>query len=290
MTTIKRIFCERTGDSVRFSKDGAAMSLKSADKYTEMPAPLLRLYELAFYQLPNWNVKLCGIYEMGMKNERFGMLVSSTADIPPHVKTDLLNLNIGVEDFGAGDATILFIPAGINNPALAAVLFVLHTLNPLEEFASATFEADPPIGAEKKWAEIAQHERLPLAFNPGIDPKYARYGVIYAQFFGVGQENAIVQQEGWNKWVPNTERERCTLMIKISKRVLSERFENNLVSMVRFIQTRLSELSKQSKENKESLSWRNLVFRLGNSEFPGYWDTTACMSNVSFVLEVNEHV
>lgn len=287
MTTLKRIFCEFYDGSVRFSKDCAAMSLQTAEKYTDMPTPLLRLFEFAFYQLTDWTVKLCSLYEMGLeKNERYGMLVSTTKKIPDHVKTDLMTLDIGIEDFGTGDATILFIPAGLNDSALATVLFILHTRKSIHEFASVTYEADPPSGAGEVWAKLAQDEGLPKAFNPGITDKYDTHGAIYIRFTGVGQENAIVQQEGWHKFTPPTEQERCNLIIRTSDGLLDEKFDNNLLSMAKFLRSQLSRLSRQAQLAGERISWRNLVFRLFNSELPGCWDTATLRENVSFTLEV----
>ena len=290
MTFVKRIFCETRGSTVTFSKESAARSLVSAENYLEMPVPLHRLYEFAFDQLPGWELKLCGLSKMGSRDEKFGMLVYTTTDVPSHTISDLLSLDMGIKDLSVENVTTLFIPADIPNRALAATLFLLHTLCPIQEFAEATYEADPPVGAEEKWYEIERADGIPRAFGPGISMGNTPCGVIYIRFVWAGREMPVVQQEGWHKWVPGTEQEGRNLTIKLASSVLTDKFDSNPVFMSRFLRMRLAELSSQAKARDERIPWRNLVLRLFSSEFPGFWDTAELNRNVSFLLEVGKNV
>lgn len=290
MTFIKRIFCEARGDAVIFSKESAARSLTAAAKYLEMPAPLHRLYELAFNQLPGWDLKLCGLSKLGSRDEKFGMLAYPRSDVPSHTIPDLLSLDVGIINLSADNAITLFIPADIPNRALAATLFLLHTLRPVEEFIETTYEAVPPVGAEEKWYEIELAEGIPRAFSPGISIENMPCDVIYIGFMWAGRGTPVFQKEGWHMWVPSTEQEGQMLTIQLSTTVLTDRFNSNPVSMARFLRMRLAELDSQAKAREESIPWRNLVLRLFNSEFPGLWDTAELNNNASFLLEVGKDV
>lgn len=286
---LQRIFCE-VKDGVtsynRIRRVGDPYWLEPCNCYTEMPYPLLRFYERAFYHASGWEAKLVGLSsgnaEMKKKKESYAMLLERPKEnVSAELHNQLIHLR---QEVDTENITIIRTPgryiirvfSPISDENLALLLLTLT-----EDFDAV----DKKYTAIDTWRKWSLHHSYPDAFRPGFWQKEPGASRIKIRFLNPSA-TSISQQSGWGTCGFPDMQSRTELTVAIAQQAVMALFDNNAFTFSRYLAENLEYQSLIAAENKDTLPWRNLVYRVLNDVFPGYWDIIENLENVAFTVEV----
>lgn len=285
-----RKFCEIKDGITHYSRIklvGDPYFTEPCPYYTQMPCPLLRFYERAFYQVHGWNPTLVGLSDGAggsIKNEDYALVLARSKE---EVSEDMWNHlkhichlhrreNVDIQESISNGMRLIKLFSSINDETLALILLTLMDDDEVVEVGERAIDI---------WCNRSALRGYPDAFRPGFWQRHQGEGHIYVRFVNPNATSSI-QQSGWVNKVFEDVRSRTELVAGVSMPAVLALFDNNVLTFSKYLKENLEYQAEKAAEHGDNLPWRNLVFRVLNDLLPGYWDVSLNATNIAFNVEV----